>query len=303
MNTGEPPRITDQDIHAYGDGQIDPGTEHARAVEAHLAADTEARARLQAYRKQDEAIRARYRHVLAQPVPEHLRPAALRAAGKGPVHQRVPLRMAAGVVLVGCAALLGWLAGQPSPGSLERFADRTSAYLAEQSETNETIALDSTPALQSLSVLGAAPDFEPEGLELVDTRQVDNGDMYEARYRDGVGRELRLFVAPDPQRHDNLLSRTERDGRKVVYWTQGPLMYGLTGDFNEHILDDFAHTAIRQFRDRLETRSFAQTGRDTASSPAGDTSESTPPVTSALPKADEIDPEASKLNSDTGNIH
>lgn len=269
MNSEERPHITEWDIYAYGDGQIDSGTDCARNVEAYLAAHPEVQARLRAYRGQDEAIRARYRHVLAQPVPDRLKPEVLRAARTdGRKRASESLRIAAGVVLAICAALFGWLAGQPPDGPLERFADRTSAYLAKQGEPETPGSIDT---LQSLSVLGGTPDFSTAGLELVGARQVDNGDMYEARYKDRTGRELRLFVAPDPQRHDNLLTRTEKDGRKVVYWKQGPLMYGLTGDFDEQVLDSFADAAIRQFMDRLDAGHFAQTGRDAAPSTAPDT--------------------------------
>jgi anti-sigma factor RsiW len=268
VSSEKPPHVTDWDIQAYGDGQVDADTEYARNVEAYLAAHPEAQTRLRAYRTQDEAIRARYRYVLAQPVPERLKPDTLRAT-RADRQKRVSgsLRIAAGVALVICAALIGWLVGRSSDGALERFADRTSAYLATQGAPG---ASGSAETLRSLSVLGGTPDFSTAGLELIGARPVDNGDMYEARYKDKTGRELRLFVAPDPQRHDNLLTRTEKNGRKVVYWKQGPLMYGLTGDFDKRVLDDFADTAIEQLMDRLATDHFAQTGRDAAPSAVPD---------------------------------
>lgn len=295
MSSKKAPPVTDWDIHAYGDGRIDPDTEHAKSVEAYLAANPAEQARLRAYRAQDEAIRAGYRHVLAQPVPERLSPDSLRAARAGMVPKRISLRAVAGVLLVGCTTLIGWLAGQQSDGPLERFADRTSAYLSEQRESGPSV---STAALESLSALGGAPDLRTKGLKLVGARQVDNGDMYEARYQDRVGRELRLFVAPDPQRHNNLMSRTADDGRKVVYWEQGPLMYGLTGDFDEGVLDDFARTAIKQFTDRLDTRRLADTGRDAASASRQDTPPDTGHITSAVPEADRRLPGELQLNSD-----
>lgn len=295
MSEKEPAPVTDWDLHAYADGRIDPETDHARAVEAYLAANPAEQSRVRAYRAQDEAIRARYRHVLAQPVPERLRPESLRAARAGIASRRPSLRAAAGVALLVCATLIGWLAGQQSDRPLERFADRTTAYLSAQQESGPS---GSPAELESLSALGGAPDFRTKGLELVGARELDNGDMYEARYRDRGGRELRLFVAPDPQRHDILMSRTADGGRKVVYWQQGPLMYGLTGDFDEGLLDDFAHTAINQFRDRLDTNRLADTGDDAGSSSTRDTSPATGQITSAEPEADRLDPRGLQLNSD-----
>jgi len=288
----EPFPVTDWDLHAYADGRIDPETEHARAVEAYLAANPAEQSRVRAYHAQDEAIRARYRHVLAQPVPARLRPESLRA-GRAP--RRPLLRAAAGVALLVCATLIGWLAGQQSDRPLARFADRTTAYLSAQQGSKPS---GSTAALESLSALGGAPDFRTEGLELVGARELDNGGMYEARYRDRGGRELRLFVAPDPQRHDILMSRTADGDRKVVYWQQGPLMYGLTGDFDEGLLDDFAHAAIKQYRDRLDTNRLADTGHDAGSSSTRDTSPATGQITSAEPEADRLDPRGLQLNTE-----
>lgn len=271
MNADKQTPVTEPDIQAYADGQIEPGTDYAEAVEMYLADNPDTRARVQAYRCQDDAIRARYRRILAEPVPDRLRPGALRAAGTGPVRQRVstPLRLAAGVAALGCAAVIGWQAGQPPEAPLERFADRTTDYLA----TGDGTGPDSEQvSLESLSALGGAPDFATEGLALVDARQMDNGDMYEARYQDTAGRELQLFVAPDPQRHDNLLYRTREDGRKVVYWQQGPLMYALTGDFSERHLDDLADAAIEKLQGELHGNRFADSGRDPAPQSVADES-------------------------------
>lgn len=101
--------------------------------------------------------------------------------------------------------------------------------------------------------------------------------MYEARYQDGAGRELRLFVAPDPGRYEELLHRIRKDGRRIVYWKQGPLMYALTGDFNQHDLDGFADKAINRFQERFEGRRYARTGDEGATIPAGDQPADQPP--------------------------
>lgn len=260
MSADNRPPVTEREVQAYMDGQIDPGTERAGVVEAYLAANPDARARAQAYRAQDEAIRARFRDVLAEPVPERLRVENLRSNGTGRARKLLhsPARFAAGLVVACCAAFIGWLAGQPENPSLERFSEQVSARLAQPTDD----PLSSPATLQSLSALGGAPDFTAEGLELVGARQVDNGDMYESRYLDRSGRELRLFVAPDPQRHDNLLSRTETGGHEVVYWKQGPLMYALTGDYSRRRLDDFAHAAIERLEHGIEAGRLADSERE-----------------------------------------
>jgi anti-sigma factor RsiW len=290
--TPEPPRtVTEWDIQAYVDGQLESGTERAAAVEAYLAANPREQARARAYHRQNEAIRTRYQDVLAQPVPERLRPETRRAARAG---KRIPapLRAAAVVAALSCAALIGWLVGQPGVGPLERFADRTTGLLAEHGGFAPDEEADT---LRSLAALGGVPRFDAEELELVSTRQVDNGDMYEARYLGPGGRELRLFVAPDPQRHDNLLYRTQEDGSKVVYWMQGPLMYALTGDFNERDLDSFANTAIREFRNRLDADQFADSGGDTHLSSGTEQAITAPGGDPAIPTAGQLQTSQSRI--------
>lgn len=263
---GRPP-VTQQDILAYVDGELEPGTVRAEAVEAYLAENPEADARVRAYERQNEAIRTRYRDVLAQPVPDRLTPEGIRAARTRPGGTRrpTPLHLAAGLAGLGCAALVGWLAGHQADTPLERFVDRTSTYLSEH---DDGTLRGPAASFQSVSALGGTPDFAAEGLELVGTRQVDNGDMYETRYEDTTGRVLRLFVAPDPQRHNELLYRTQEDGRKVVYWQQGPLMYALTGDFSDRDLDGLANKAIRRTGEEPDAGRLAGTGHDAA--PAND---------------------------------
>ncbi|MDZ7840608.1 MAG: hypothetical protein U5R46_07285 [Gammaproteobacteria bacterium] len=269
MNTPARPTVTERDLLAYVDGRLEAGTEYADAVEAHLAADPEARARIRACTRQNELIRARYRDMLAEPVPERLCPGALRAAraDRTPDGMSMSFRVAAGLAGLGCAAVIGWLAGQSSDTPLEQFADRTSAYLADSENATPAGDVDS---YQSVAALGGTPDFAAEGLELVGTRRVDNGDMYEARYEDAHGRELQLLVAPDPQRHNDLLYRTQENGRKAVYWQQGPLMYALTGDFNERDLDGLANVAIERLGVELAAGQFARKEKesDTLSSAA-----------------------------------
>ncbi len=269
MNTHRRPTVTERDIQAYVDGRLEAGTEHADAVEAHLAADPEARARVRAYTRQNELIRVRYSDMLAEPVPERLTPGSLRAAraGRVPDGMSMSWRVAAGLAGLGCAAVIGWLAGQSTDTPLEQFADRTAVYLAGDHETAP--AGDDVESYQSVAALGGTPDFAAEGLALVGTRRVDNGDMYEARYEDARGRELRLLVAPDPQRHNDLLYRTQENGRKAVYWQQGPLMYALTGDFNEKDLDGLANVAIERLGDELATGQFARTEMESEKLPGG----------------------------------
>lgn len=289
MNARDHSQVTEADIQAYADGQITPGTELAEAVEARLGADPGARQRMQAYRRQNEAIREHYHDVLSEPLPDRLRLESIRAGADNPVRRyagSMP-RLAAGMAMLSFAVLLGWLVGQSASEPLERFADRVSVHLAGN-DKRQPLSTEST-AMRSLEALGGAPDFSREGLQLMGARQIEDDQMYEVRYRDGNGRELRLVMAPDPQRHDQLLSRTRDDGRQVVYWQQGPLMYALTGDFSARDLDGLAHFAIDRFTHERGGPSFARAGNEALESP-----EASKPLN---------DSEQVIVSSDEGQLH
>jgi anti-sigma factor RsiW len=110
--------VADADLLAYADGQLDPA--RAAAVEAHLAADPEAAARVAAYRAQDEALRALFGAADDAPMPAEAEALAARLAVRleershaaGPRaewwHRPALLQMAAAVALVVAGVAGGW---------------------------------------------------------------------------------------------------------------------------------------------------------------------------------------------------
>ena len=69
--TDQPPTISDDDLHAFVDGALDP--ERRRSVKAALSQDPDAAARVAAYRSQAEALHTAYDPVGDAPLPEGLR--------------------------------------------------------------------------------------------------------------------------------------------------------------------------------------------------------------------------------------
>jgi anti-sigma factor RsiW len=114
--TDQPPTISDDDLHAFVDGALDP--ERRRSVKAALSQDPDAAARVAAYRSQAEALHTAYDPVRDAPLPEGLRRAAPR-----PAPAVWSLRAAAALLILGGAA--GWLLNDAGNPSANYFAELT----------------------------------------------------------------------------------------------------------------------------------------------------------------------------------
>ncbi|MGZ5146698.1 MAG: anti-sigma factor family protein, partial [Burkholderiales bacterium] len=93
------PKITEADLHAHIDGELASGRD--AEVEAHLAATPDAADRLAAYRRNEDALRARFDPILEEPVPDRLR----RRQNSG-IARYVRYAMVAGWVVLG--GIAGW---------------------------------------------------------------------------------------------------------------------------------------------------------------------------------------------------
>lgn len=114
--------ITDQDLHAYVDGELSPA--RRLEIETYLAEHPEAAARVHAYREQNQALKALFNPVLAEAVPERLQRAARAPhADADPLRRawqperrwerdslRSLQRIAAAIVLTVAGAGAGWIA-------------------------------------------------------------------------------------------------------------------------------------------------------------------------------------------------
>jgi anti-sigma factor RsiW len=74
------PPVSDDELHAYIDGALDPA--RRLAVATYLATHPREAARAEAFRAQREGIHALFGHILDQPVPERLHAPLLRRSAR-----------------------------------------------------------------------------------------------------------------------------------------------------------------------------------------------------------------------------
>lgn len=237
MDCPRPAGISDEDVSGYLDGSLEP-LRRAR-VDAAIRADSRLARKVAAYRAQEEGLRAMAAAVLDEPVPPYLLEVVRKAR---PPARRPALRLIAPLaasVLVGVA--IGWLLnGTLKPGD-DNLLDPLihQAVLAHdffvESEQLETLSERGAPLLQAVQSPFQTPIRLPQLLGVdhqpVLFRSVEGGvgPGIELAYAAPNGTLTSLSIRQHSDRDDVPVRFREVDGRAVLYWLDGPLLYVLVG--------------------------------------------------------------------------
>lgn len=227
--------VGDHELHAYLDGELDPA--RRLEVEAWLAANPRAAARVQSYRQIGDSLHARFDAVLAEPVvvPMPVRPAGHKLA-----------RAAALAAMVLCSAALGWfLKGQTdvtarSPELAELVQPAAFAHLvyATDSHYPVEIAADRQDSLnrwvsRRMHADLQAPDLAAQGLRLIGGRLLPSTNRMAAQfmYEDERGARLTLYVRRiEDDRGFTDFRYREQDGLHMFYWIDREMGYAVVGE-------------------------------------------------------------------------
>ena len=270
MSSPPLPPLSEDELHALVDGGLAP--DEREALEARLAGDPAAAARLAAWRAQREALRALHRPVLDEPVPLALQAAAARqVAAQRQLNQWWRWGgMAAGLLL---AFGVGWLShgqwqGRPQAAGLlaqaragQEFARQAAlahaVFSPEVRHPVEVAAVDQAHLLQWLSKrLGRplkVPDLSAQGYALVGGRLLPGGDGARAQFmfEQAGGTRLTLYLGAlsatagaSPQ---ETAFRFFSDGPVAgFYWVDQGFGYALSGPLPRAALMPLAEAVYRQ---------------------------------------------------------
>lgn len=243
-------KITETDLHAYADGQLDEA--RRLRVEAHLAHDAQAAEAVRVWRGQNEALRAVYNPVLNEPLPQRLLAAR-------PKQRRWPsYALAAGVI--GLSFGLGWVGhGYQATRSIDAAALPRSAavayavYAPEVRHPVEVGADQQEHLVKWLSKrLGQelkTPVLTQQGLELVGGRLLPGGQgpVAQFMYQDPKGQRVTLYVSRrDGEPRDTAFRFSQEDKIAVFYWIDGKLGYALSAEMDRARLLAVATVVYRQ---------------------------------------------------------
>ncbi len=232
------PPISEDDLHAYADGQLDPA--RLMQVESWLAAHPERRAQVEEWRAQAAGLHRAYDRVLDEAIPARLIPAANASSW-------LDARKLAAVAWLGLGAVAGFfLRGEsaPAPGaaqlanSLPRQAAVAHAVFVPEVRHPVEVGADQEAHLVGwLSKrLGAPlkpPQLEEVGYRLVGGRLLpgESGEVAQFMYENTARNRLTLYIRPAaPKQGDTAFRYARENGIDVFYWTDSRFGYALSGN-------------------------------------------------------------------------
>lgn len=254
--------ITEADLHAYADGQLPVA--RRLDVEAWLASRPEDQARVQAWVRDNEALRELLAPVLAEPIPA--------ALGAPPPRRTVPWRqlaLAASIAAFGVG--LGWVgrgvlsgdpaapvraaAGDSPPAFARRAAVAHAVFSPEVRRPVEVGAEQESQLVAWLSKRLEAPVKPPHlgraGYELIGGRLLpgERGAVAQFMYQDRSGQRLTLYVTREAQPAGEHAFRFSREGSvSVFYWIDGGFGYALSSAAGKDELYEVAQEVYRQLQ-------------------------------------------------------
>ena len=237
-------------LHAYVDRQASP--DEVRAVEAELARDEQAAARVRAYLAQNEAL-----HELFDPVLDE--PHALRLTRADAGHWGRWGGLAAALVLgIACGYLArGWLAGSTSAPPIAHAAIYAhAAYVPEVRHPVEVASNEQQHLVawlsKRLTTPMRVPSLDEAGYQLLGGRLLpptdadDPAPLAMLMYENAQGRRLSLLVKRESTNRATAFRFSEEGSTRVFYWIDGPLGYALAGDLPRDELQKIARLVYRQ---------------------------------------------------------
>lgn len=247
------PPISETDLHAYVDAQL-PESRWAEVAE-HLAAHPEEAERVQAYRSQENALRALFDPLLDEALPATLRqlaeaPPAAVDPKKGPILARWSLRrIAAGIVIAMLGGVAGWL-GHGQYQAVDRLVQFTPlprqaavahvVYSPDVKRPVEVTADQEDQLVKWLSKRLGTPVSPPQlgalGYELIGGRLLpgNSGPVAQFMYQDASGQRLTLYVTTENATNRDTGFRFAREGQvNVFYWIDGKFGYALSASIDK----------------------------------------------------------------------
>jgi anti-sigma factor RsiW len=251
--------VSEDEFHAYIDGELP--AERRGAVESWLTTHPEDAAKVAAWRKQAELIKARYGAIAGEEIPPRLDIARMACRRR---NAWIAAAAAAALVTFVAGGLIGWTmrgVESPSPSDLSRFtADALEAYRLYVVEVRHPVEVpgDQRPHLvewlsKRLGSPVLAPQLEKMGLKLVGGRLLPGptGATAFFMYEGPSGERFTLYCGHTGDR-ETALRYTAGDQNAAYYWVDQNVAYVLSGPAEREKLRDIAQAAYEQIDARQQ---------------------------------------------------
>jgi anti-sigma factor RsiW len=266
-----PLNITEDDLHAYVDDALAPS--RRAEIEAYLVLYPEDAERVRAYRAQNEALKALFNPVLAEPLPDHLHALTVQAVNSTVNRKKQPnskswlmQRIAAGMLVAMLSGVAGWLAhgqyqnNERMAQGVPLFRQAAVAHVVYSPDARRPVevAADQEEALvkwlsKRLGTPVSPPKLGALGYELVGGRLLPGnaGPVAQFMYQDASGQRMTLYVTTENAGKPETGFRFAREGQvNVFYWVDGKFGYALSASIDKGELAKVA-TAVY---DQLEAK-------------------------------------------------
>jgi len=250
--------VTEDELHAYVDGELP--IDRVAAVEEWLAAHPEDSVRVTAWRKQADAIRARFGQSLNEPVPARLRIEALLRSGRN--WRAIAAAVAALAFLIG--GVSGWMArsttevvaaaGDPADDLAQRALAAHKLYIGEIRHPVEVGADEAhlTPWLsRRIGTTLRIPDFSAFDMKLLGGRLLpgEAGPAALLMYENGSGDRITFYLSK--LNHPQIAFRYyTSDHVAAIRWVVGDYGYVVAGPADKMRLKELARAAFEQLENR-----------------------------------------------------
>lgn len=265
MLSGSSASVTEQEVHAFVDGQLSP--ERAAEVALAVSQDPDLVQRVNTYREQNAALRTLMAPLLDEPVPVRLTRFATPSARFG-LRNPWPLAAAASLLLgVALGGALGWYSRGESivrggnPISFQSQAALIhSVYSKEARHPVEVWAAEEEHLVAWLSKRVNEPLKAPKlaefGFNLVGGRLVATHRQPTAMfmYQNAENQRLTLTVRRDVEDHRDTAFRFSAENNVAVfYWIDRDCGYALSGEIEKGQLLTIARSVYGQLATARKT--------------------------------------------------
>jgi anti-sigma factor RsiW len=234
-------------LHAYADGELDPS--ERTLIERELAHDHEARAAIEAWRRQKQALKQAFADVMSEEIPLAIE-TALDAPVSRPRRWYIPAAAAAvfAIVLGVYVIYVNFGPGQTDAQTLAEEA--LSAHIVYAAEIRHPVEVTAADKQHLISWLSKRldrqielPDLSTQGFQLIGGRLLHENRKPAAQfmYEDDHHRRLTIYLAHNSGHREASFRVQKEGGYTTCYWLEGDMGYAVAGELAPAEIVPLAH--------------------------------------------------------------